>query len=113
MKKMIIIIFLTTTMFADVDLTKKGETIFKNLNCHICHKINDDAASVGPSLRTIASHYLGDERRLVMFLKGEAKPIIDPARFEIMKPQLYKTKHMTFDEYRALAYYLTNFHKNR
>ncbi len=98
---------------AQMSLTERGKELFQKYNCNICHAPTDDAASVGPSLETIAIHYLGNERRLVDFLKGEAKPIVDPARFGIMKPQLYKTKHMFAEDYRALAYYLTSVHENR
>ncbi len=96
-----------------MDLTARGEQIFKKYSCNICHAPKDDAGSVGPSLETIAIHYLGNERKLIDFLKGDAPPIIDPQRFGIMKPQLYKTKHMFEEDYRALAYYLTSVHKNK
>ncbi len=114
MKKFLIFAFvLASVAKAEFDLTTQGKRIFESLHCYICHAPRDDAAAVGPSLETIAVHYLGNERRLIEFLKGKAKPIIDPQRFFIMKPQLYKTMHMTLDEYRALAYYLTSIHKNR
>ncbi|WP_200762543.1 c-type cytochrome [Nitrosophilus alvini] len=113
MKKLVIVSLLICMASAQMDLTQKGKILFEKYNCNICHKPKDDAASIGPSLETIAIHYLGNERQLVEFLKGNAKPIIDPQRFEIMKPQLYKTKHMFEEDYRALSYFLTSVHKNR
>ena len=113
-KKAAIVSILALLGYAqEMDLTKRGEQIFKKYNCNICHAPKDDAASVGPSLETISIHYLGNERKLIDFLKGDSPPIIEPQRFGIMKPQLYKTKHMFEEDYRALAYYLTSVNKNQ
>ena len=95
------------TLFAQDQLYLEGKRLFFELNCHLCHHPSDDAASIGPSLRTIAAFYIGNERRLAEFLEGKAPPIVDPARFFIMKPQLYKTMHLTFDEQEALVRFLT------
>ncbi len=112
-KKAFLLAVTLCTVYGQMDLTERGKQIFMKYNCNICHAPTDDAASVGPSLETIAIHYLGNERRLIDFLKGDSPPVIDPKRFMIMKPQLYKTKHMFEEDYRALAYYLTSVHKNR
>ncbi len=113
MKKLVILTMLMAAAYAQMDLTERGKQIFLKYNCNICHAPKNDAARVGPSLETIAIHYLGNERKLIDFLKGDANPIIEPQRFMIMKPQLYKTKHMFEEDYRALAYYLTSVHKNQ
>ncbi|WP_457595052.1 c-type cytochrome [Hydrogenimonas sp.] len=113
MKKLLMISLILYSASAQMSLTERGKELFMKYNCNICHAPTDDAASVGPSLETIAIHYLGNERQLMNFLRGEAKPIVDPVRFGIMKPQLYKTKHMFEEDYRALAYYLTSVHKNQ
>ena len=112
-KKILVFTILLGVAYAQMDLTERGKQIFLKYSCNICHKPKDDAAGVGPSLETIAIHYLGNERKLMDFLKGDANPIIEPQRFGIMKPQLYKTKHMFEEDYRALAYYLTSVHKNQ
>ncbi len=113
MKKLLVLSAMLVFVHAQMDLTDRGKEIFFKYSCNICHAPTNDAASVGPSLETIAIHYLGNERRLIDFLKGDARPIIDPQRFIIMKPQLYKTKNMFEEDYRALAYYLTSIHKNK
>ncbi len=107
MKKMALISLLLAAAVAQDELYEEGKRLFRELNCHICHHPENDAAAIGPSLRTIAAHYLGNERRLVDFLEGKAPPLIDPARYPIMKPQLLKTMHLTFEEQEALVRFLT------
>lgn len=78
-----------------------GKSIFMSKGCGACHQENADA--VGPSLKKIASVYAGDKAKLVSFLKGEAKPVVDPAKEAIMKPQLEITKKLSSQELEALA----------
>ncbi|NPA13190.1 MAG: cytochrome C552, partial [Aquificae bacterium] len=54
----------------------------------------------------IAQAYGGDTQKLIQFLKGEGKPIVDPAKFSIMSPQLNTTKAMSDEELKALAEFM-------
>ncbi len=81
-----------------------GEALFKSAGCTSCHKPNTE--TVGPSLKKIAQAYKGKEGELFKFMKGEAKPIVDPAKFGIMKPFVEKTKKMSDDEVKAIADYI-------
>jgi len=78
-----------------------GAALFKQKGCNACHKPNVEAA--GPSLKKIAGAYAGKKADLVKFLKGEGKPIVDPARFAIMQAQLARIKGLSDAEYEALA----------
>ncbi|WP_457625913.1 c-type cytochrome [Persephonella sp.] len=81
-----------------------GGALFKSKGCAACHQASVD--TVGPSLKKIAQAYKGKEGDLIKFLKGEAKPIVDPAKFGIMKPQLNTTKAMSDDELKAMAEFI-------
>ncbi len=85
-----------------VDLN--GETIFKAKGCSACHHSKNEGA--GPSLSKISEVYNKDKNRLINFLKGKEKPIVDPQKFGIMSPQLNTTKLMSDDELSALADYI-------
>ncbi|WP_456464264.1 c-type cytochrome [Persephonella sp.] len=82
-----------------VDLN--GETIFKAKGCAACHHTKNEG--VGPSLSKISQVYSQDKSKLINFLKGKEKPIVDPQKFGIMSPQLNATKAMSDDELSALA----------
>ena len=82
----------------------KGKNIFNAKGCAACHQPTTE--SVGPSLKRIAQAYAGKEDQLVKFLKGEAQPIVDPAKFAIMKPQLNQIKDLSEQELRDLAAYI-------
>ena len=81
-----------------------GGALFKSKGCGACHQAS--VKTVGPSLKQIAQAYKGKEGDLIKFLKGEAKPIVDPAKFGIMKPQLNTTKAMSDDELKAMAEFM-------
>lgn len=78
-----------------------GKSIFISKGCGACHQENAD--TVGPSLKKIASVYAGDKAKLTAFLKGEGKAIVDPAKEAIMKPQIEITKKLSSQELEALA----------
>lgn len=78
-----------------------GKSIFTSKGCGACHQENNEA--VGPSLKKIASVYAGDKAKLTAFLKGEGKPIVDPTKEAIMKPQLEITKKLNSQELEALV----------
>jgi len=81
-----------------------GEELFKAKGCSACH--NPAADTVGPSLKKIAKAYAGKKDQLIKFLKGKAKPIVDPAKFPMMQPQLNTTKTMSDKELNELADYI-------
>ncbi|WP_457624583.1 c-type cytochrome [Persephonella sp.] len=81
-----------------------GEAIFKAKGCASCHQPSMD--TVGPSLKKIAQAYGSDKQKLVQFLKGNGKPVVDPEKFGIMAPQLNTTKSMSDKELSAMADYI-------
>ncbi len=87
----------TETSVSGID----GEMVFKSHNCQACH--HPEVDTTGPSLKKIAEFYRGKKDRLISFFRGEADPIVDPARFTIMKPQINITKKLSDEELSALA----------
>ena len=82
-----------------------GKSIFEGKgNCVACHKI--DEKLVGPSVQDIAKIYKAQNGDLVSFLKDEAKPIIDPSQYEVMKTNLALTKEMSDEELKGLEVYI-------
>ncbi len=108
MKKLIVSLVLAQAFLISnaVAEDNKGQEIFEAKGCAICHK--SDIDTIGPSLKTIASHYLGKERDLLSYLKGQGTPIIDPARASVMDPQLIKIRSLFEDEMKALAEYMVS-----
>ncbi|HHG74080.1 MAG TPA: c-type cytochrome [Persephonella sp.] len=84
-----------------------GEALFKAKGCSACHQ--PEKESVGPSLSKISQVYSKDKSKLISFLKGEGKPIVDPQKFGIMSPQLSATKNMSDKELSALADYILKY----
>lgn len=73
-------------------------------NCFACHKTN--ATLVGPSLQEIAKIYKEKNGDMIPFLKGEGEPIIDPSKFELMKPNFAITRTFSEQELKALEAYV-------
>lgn len=92
-----------TMLFGSVD-NSAGAAIFNERGCTMCHA--SDAEMVGPSVRTIATRYSGNENGLVIYLKGQGQPIVYPEREGMMRPQLMKIGNLYEDEYRSLARYI-------
>ena len=87
-----------------------GKEIFEGKgNCFACHMT--DQKVVGPSIIEIAHSYRQKQGDIVEFLKGNAKPIVDPSQFEVMKANLEITKSMTNDELNSLQAYIFSFLK--
>ncbi len=92
----------TTEVQKPVDL---GKTIFEGKGaCVACHKT--DVKLVGPSLQDIAKIYKDKKGNMVTFLKGEGQPIVDPTKYELMKPNFAITKTFTDEELKALEAYV-------
>lgn len=82
-----------------------GKEIFEGKGtCVACHKI--DEKLVGPSLVDIAKIYKEKNGDIVHFLKGEGEAIVDPAQYELMKPNLALTKTFSDEELKALEVYI-------
>ena len=72
-------------------------------NCFSCHKA--DQKIIGPSVMEIAKIYKEKKGDMVKFLKEEADPIVDPANYNMMKPNFYITKNFTDKELKGLEDY--------
>lgn len=82
-----------------------GKQIFEGKgNCVACHQV--DQKVVGPSIQEIASIYKAKGGDIVAFLKDDAKPIVDPSQYEVMKTNFGLTKAMSVEELKALEAYI-------
>ncbi len=82
-----------------------GKSIFEGKgNCVACHRI--DEKLVGPSVQEMATIYKTQNGDMVSFLKDEAKPIVDPSQYEVMKTNLALTKEMSDEELKGLEAYI-------
>ena len=85
-------------------LAENGQAVFQQNGCAGCHQPAVD--TVGPSLKKIAQAYAGKKDKLVAFLKGATKPMVDPAKAPMMMPQLNRTKSLPKEKLEALADYI-------
>lgn len=82
-----------------------GESLYKGRgNCASCHLA--DRKAIGPSVKEILEVYDKHEVEVITFLKGDAEPIVDPAKFVLMQPNLEITKKMTDNELSAIVSYM-------
>ncbi|MSP85408.1 MAG: c-type cytochrome [Flavobacteriaceae bacterium] len=82
-----------------------GKSIFEGKgNCVACHKINENL--VGPSIQDIAKIYKSQNGDIVSFLKDDAKPLVDPSQYEVMKTSFALTKAMSDEELKGLEAYI-------
>lgn len=88
----------------DEIINTNGKELTVRFGCTLCH--NPTKKIVGPSFRDIAKAYAGDQEKLLKFLNGQGKPIVDPEEFEFMKPVLGQLKHKTDGEKKALVAYI-------
>jgi len=87
-----------------------GKELFETKgNCIACHQA--DQKVIGPSLQEIAKIYKEKNASIVLFLKEESEPIIDPSQYDIMKANFAITKSMSEDELKALEDYIYTFSK--
>jgi cytochrome c len=73
-------------------------------NCVACHLI--DKKVIGPSVQDMAKIYKEQKGNIIDFLKNDAKPIIDPSQYEVMKTNFVITKAMTDQELKAIEAYI-------
>jgi cytochrome c len=82
-----------------------GKVIFEGKGtCATCHKL--DSKLIGPSVQDIAKIYKEKNADIVVFLKGEGKPIVDPSQFEVMKANFALTKTFSDEELKGLEAYI-------
>lgn len=82
-----------------------GEKVFKGKgNCVACHQV--DKKVIGPSIQEIASVYKAKGGNIIAFLKDDAKPIVDPSQYEVMKTNFALTKAMSTEELEGLQAYI-------
>jgi cytochrome c len=82
-----------------------GKSIFEGKgNCVACHNSNEKL--IGPSIQDIAKIYKAQNGDIVSFLKEEAKPLVDPSQYEVMKTSFALTKAMSDEELKGLEAYM-------
>lgn len=100
----------TETSVDESAVKVSGKELFEGEgNCIACHK--PDQKIIGPSLEEIAKIYKEKNGNIVLFLKEEAEPIIDPSQYEIMKTNFAITKTMSDEQLKALEDYIYSFAK--
>ena len=72
--------------------------------CTVCHQV--DVKTIGPAYKEVAKVYKEKGGNIVKFLKQEADPIVDPALFDQMLPNLQVTKELPGEDLAALAAYI-------
>ncbi len=87
-----------------VPKANSGENLFKNNGCVVCHQLNGKL--VGPALKDVSSAYKNNKEGLTAFLKGNGKPIVDPAQAAVMQPQIAVTAAMSADDLNKLTDYI-------
>jgi cytochrome c len=89
-----------------------GKKIFNGKGkCYTCHKV--DKKSIGPSIIKITKIYKQQGGDLIAFLKQEAKPIVDPETYTVMKTNFAIIKTFTEEELKAVAVYMANINTNK
>jgi cytochrome c len=87
-----------------------GKELFETKgNCVACHL--KDQKVIGPSIQDIAKIYKAQNASIVSFLKEEAKPIVDPSQYEVMKTNFAITKTMSDEELQAIEVYIYSYLK--
>ena len=87
------------------NLEELGKEIFQGKgNCISCHEV--DKKLIGPSLQDIAKIYKEKNGNIVAFLKEDAKPLVDPSQYEVMKTNFALTEEMSDEELKGLEAYI-------
>ena len=119
MKKIIFISFASSLIFVTCKKEETKETATKvpqnsvdlgkelfegKGNCVACHLV--DQKVIGPSIQEIAKIYKYQNGNIIDFLKNDAKPIVDPSQYEVMKNNFTITKAMSDKELSAIETYI-------
>jgi len=84
-----------------------GATVFNGKGtCATCHKI--DSKLIGPSVQEIAAVYKAKGGNIIAFLKDDAKPLVDPSQYEVMKANFAITKALSTEELQGLEAYINS-----
>jgi cytochrome c len=82
-----------------------GQEIFEGKgNCSACHLV--DQKVIGPSVQDMSKIYKAKKGNIIDFLIHDAKPIIDPEQYEVMKTNFVITKAMSNEELKAIEAYI-------
>jgi cytochrome c len=82
-----------------------GKSIFEGKgNCVACHQT--DQKIIGPSTKEIATIYKAEKGNIISFLKDDAKPLVDPSQYEVMKTNFAITKTLSEEELKGLEAYI-------
>ena len=82
-----------------------GKSLFEGKgNCIACHLVNQKV--IGPSIQEMAKIYKEKDGNIIDFLKYDAKPIVDPSQYEVMKTNFTITKAMSDQELKAIEAYI-------
>ena len=82
-----------------------GKELFEGKgNCVACHLVNQKV--IGPSIQEMAKIYKEKNGNIIDFLKNDAKPIVDPSQYEVMKTNFTITKAMSDQELKAIEAYI-------
>ncbi|WP_310555218.1 c-type cytochrome [Flavobacterium sp.] len=118
MKKLILVLFFNL-LFSCKEENKKeqlypetiqtpiqlGQEIFEGKgNCVACHLVNKKV--IGPSIQEMAKIYKDKKGSIIDFLKNDAKPIVDPSQYDVMKTNFIITKSMSDEELKAIEAYI-------
>ena len=87
-----------------------GKSIFEGKgNCVACHQPYQKI--IGPSIHEIATIYKAQNGNIISFLKDDAKPIVDPSQYEVMKTNFAITKTLSDEELKGLEAYIYSYLK--
>lgn len=85
-----------------------GKEIFEGKGtCVACHQ--PTTKIIGPSIQEIAKIYSEKDGNIIVFLKGEGEPIVDPSQYEIMKANFAITKQMSDEELKSIEAYINSY----
>ena len=81
-----------------------GGKLFHTKSCSMCHK--ERITRIGPSLKTIAKAYRGNQKALILYLQRKAKPRLHKDRSSIMKSPLAKLRILSEQQYKDISSYI-------
>lgn len=81
-----------------------GGKLFHKKSCTMCHK--ERITRIGPSLKSIAKAYKGNQKALILYLQRKAKAKLHNDRASIMKSQLAKLRILSEQQYKDISSYI-------
>lgn len=86
----VILIMLSVFVAIATNASEQGAFLFESHGCDACHRPESRSGGT-PALPELAQAYKGKQKQLILYLKGEADPIVQPEKAGRMKKQLEKT----------------------